>query len=149
VALWLALLVMGAGCSELSRYGNRRDSLQEEVKRFHLALLMNDTASLLRQVPSDDRPEWAEALPCLFGKYRLVDYSIQEIKTGPKVRDARVVVWVTRHPVDSLVTQEAVWVEQWLYRDKRWFLDAASVSTRKYLGDCLSPLAGDAVEGPP
>lgn len=137
-ALFLAALFFaGTGCSSFSHHANRRDSLQEDLKRFHMALMMKDTPLLLRQIPKEDRPDWAEAFPCFFEKFRVVDYTVQEIKTGPKVEDARVVVWVSRHAVDSLSTREMVWVEEWVYEEKRWFLDTASEKTREYLGDCL------------
>ncbi len=144
---WLILVLLlgvsfvctAPACTKFSRYSNRRDTLKQELKRFHLALFMKDTPSLLRQIPSEERPDWAEAFPCFFQRYRVVDYRIQEVKTGPKVADARVIVWLTRHPNDSLATEETVWIEQWEYRNKRWFLDTESEKTRKYLGDCLPP----------
>lgn len=141
------LLLLGAGvactlpaCSSGSLYANRRDALQEDLSRFHLALLMQDTPALLRHMSEDVRPEWTDALACLFGRFRLVDYRIQDIKTGPGAEDARVVVWARLHPVDSLATLEMIWTQEWVYAAKRWSLDTASEATRKFLGDCLRPL---------
>jgi hypothetical protein len=133
-------------CSGLSRYDNRRTDLHEDVNRFHMALFMQDTPGLLRQIPSEKRGEWSDALRCFFHRYRVVDYSIQEIKTGAKLEDAKVVVWVTRHPVDALAAQELVWEEDWIYRKKEWRLDTGSERSRKFFGTCLPP--GGEQKGP-
>jgi len=146
--LLAVLLLVGLGavcavpaCSTGSLYANRGDALQQDLSRFHLALLMQDTPALMRQLPEEARPVWADALSCFFGRFRLVDYRIQEIKTGPKAEDARVVVWARRHPVDSLSTLESIWVQEWVYMEGGWSLDTESETTRKFLGDCLPPEA--------
>jgi hypothetical protein len=136
--MWAAL----TACSGLSRYDNRRTDLQQDVNRFHMALFMQDIPALLRQMPPEERGKWSDALRCFFHRYRVVDYSIQEIKTGAKVEDAKVVVWVTRHPVDALAAQELVWKEDWVYRKKAWRLDTASETSREFFGTCF-PSGGD------
>jgi hypothetical protein len=137
--LAFALLCTVPACTNFSRYSSRKDFLQQDLKRFHMALFTPDIPILLRMLPLEERAEWADPLVCYFGRYRVVDYKVQQIKTGPKVEDARVLVWVTVHPVDSMTIQEKVWDQEWEYRDKRWFLDSESETTRKFFGDCLPP----------
>lgn len=111
--------------------------MQQELSRFHLGLLMQDTPALLRQVPPEARPEWSEALSCFFGRFRVVDYRVQEIQRGSEGEDARVVVWVMKHPVDGLATRQSIWHQQWVYRGGGWFLDTESETTRRFLVGCL------------
>jgi len=138
----LAVLFAGPACSKFSRYAGRRDALQQDLNRFLMALFMQDTPALLRQIPPEARADWSQALVCFFQRYRVVDYNIQEIKTGPKVEEARVVVWVRQHPVNALATLETVWYAQWVYRNGGWFLDTESETTRTFLGDCLTAKNG-------
>ena len=150
-ALVLSVVLVAAlsGCSGFSRYTPRREHLQETMKRFHLALFVQDTRSLVRSLPLEDRPLWAEAFSCFFDRYRVVDYEIQQIKTGSRVEEARAVVWMSIHPIKSMTVRETVWVQEWILEDKRWVLFPDSESTQAFLGDCYRPLeAGKDVTSP-
>ena len=140
--LGITLACAGGACSRSSGWTSRWDTLQQDLSRFHLALLMRDAPALLRQVPLEARAEWSDALPCFFRRYRVVDYRIQEITPGDKGEDAVVVVWVMRHPVDSLNTLESIWSQRWTHQGGGWLLDTESESTRRFLGDCLPPGEG-------
>jgi len=150
VFLLAACLVLPlSGCSGASLYSTRKEDLQETMKRFHFALMGQDVSSAVRFFPLEDRPEWAKAFTCFFGRYRVVDYRVQEIKSGAKVEEARAVVWVTLHPLKSMTVQEIVWTQEWTYEDKNWMLFPDSESTQAFLGNCYLPHDGRSGTPPP
>ena len=52
-------------CTMLSpKEKNREDTLREQVRSFHWAMIGQDVPIALRYVPSDDREAWDEAFTC-------------------------------------------------------------------------------------
>ena len=135
IAMIFIFVATNLSCSKLKR-SMRKDYLQESLKSFHLSFMSRNLPYVIMKIPSDERTRWAEAFQCYFNRYRLVDFKIQEIKIEPDNTEAKVTVWLTGHAIDSISIQEHLWVEEWVFQDRRWYLDPESESLRKVIGPC-------------
>lgn len=117
---------------------SREDRLRDDLRAFHWALIGQDIPSALRYVPSGERDSWDETFACLFKRVRLLDYRVELIDFGEKSKEATVRVRWTGHALNSLVTEETLWKEEWSFDpDKeRWSLLSEPADLKGLPGAC-------------
>ncbi len=136
----LCLLSLMACSIQSPRKQNREDRLREDLRAFHWALIGQDIPPALRYVPSGERDAWDETFACVFKRVRLLDYRVELIDFGEKSKEATVRVRWTSHFLNSLVTEESLWKEEWSFDpDKeRWSLLSAPADLKGLPENCLS-----------
>ena len=143
------LLSFVLACSALSPAGPRKQHFQETLKRFHIALIAQDRSSIIRYIQDPDKSRWDESLGCLFHRFRLIDYNIQDIQFEQDAKEARVYARITGRTINALTTEQALLEEDWHYREGRWALDPDSAFFTKLLGACHPDSGKTLMRDPP
>ena len=142
----LSILILSSlvACSVPSpKKQHREDSLREDLRSFHWALVGQEPAGALRYVPSDQRDLWEASFACILKQLRLLEYRVEHMRFGEGANESTVRVRWTVHPLDSLVVEEVLWKEEWSFdRGKqRWSLVPAPDAIQGLPEGCVPEVA--------
>jgi len=133
----LLMLVPLLGCAVFYPASSRKQMLQDDLRRFHVGLLSQNRAALVRPIRAVAREPWGKAWDCFFQRFRVVDYVVEEVRFKDEAQGAEVSVRVTGHFVNALSTRQVPWQEAWRYDKQRWRLDVETEAFREILGECF------------
>jgi hypothetical protein len=121
----------------------RQETLENNVRQFHVSLLAQDIPVLTRCLPAAERAEWDEAFTCYFRRFRVIDFVINEVRFDKESLKANATVTVTDQALNRLVTEQKMWRERWRFADDKWRLDTDTEALRKIREACHLGTQGD------